>query len=177
MEPTQQTLSTQQQLFDALADNLDQQVKVYRALLEVVRKEREVLMAAQIEQLNENNKTKEAILIKIRSLDVARINYARNLALAVGADAEQPRLLEIASKLNLPNGDRLRVFHSTLELIIKRLGDINKSNEDLVKAALQNVSGAIESIKGTLQAKPTYGKKGALVTSPQNGEHLVSKDV
>lgn len=176
MEPTANSLS-QKQLFEALADNLDSQVKVYRALLEVVRKERDVLVAAQIEQLNENNKAKEAILIKVRSLDVARIKYARDLAQAVGADVEQPRLLEIASKLNLQDGDRLRIFHSTLELIIKRLSEINKGNEDLVKAALQNVTGAIDSIKGTLQAKPTYGKKGALITSPQNGEHLVSKDV
>jgi flagellar biosynthesis/type III secretory pathway chaperone len=164
-------------LFENLVDNLDQQVKVYRALLDVVRKEREVLVSAQIEQLNENNKAKEAILVKVRSLDVARIKYARDLAQSVGADAEQPRLLEIASKLNIEQGDRLRVLHSTLELLLKRLSEINKSNEEIVQAALQNVTGAIESIKGTLQAKPTYGKKGALVTSPQNGEHLVSKDV
>lgn len=165
------------QLFENLVDNLDQQVKVYRTLLDVVRKEREVLVSAQIEQLNENNKTKEAILVKVRSLDVARIKLARDLAKAVGADAEQPRLLEIASKMGIEQGDRLRVLHSTLELLLKRLSEINKSNEEIVQAALQNVTGAIESIKGTLQAKPTYGKKGALVTSPQNGEHLVSKDV
>ena len=176
MEPNKLSLNTQE-LFNALADNLDSQVKVYRALLEVVRKEREVLVAAQIEQLNENNKTKETILVKVRSLDAARSKYAHDLAQAVGADPAQPRLLEIASKLNLTDGDRLRVLHSTLELLVKRLSEINKGNESLVQAALQNVSGAIESIKGTLQAKPTYGKKGAMVTSPQNGEHLVSKDV
>lgn len=176
MEPNK--LSTNaQELFNSLADNLDQQVKVYRALLEVVRKERDVLVAAEIEQLNENNKAKEAILVKVRALDAARIKLAHDLAQAVGADAAQPRLLEIASKINLQEGDRLRVLHSTLELLVKRLSEINKGNETLVKAALQNVTGAIESIKGTLQAKPTYGKKGALVTSPQNGEHLVSKDV
>lgn len=176
MEPNKLSLNTQE-LFNFLADNLDQQVKVYRALLEVVRKERDVLVAAEIEQLNENNKAKEAILVKVRSLDVARIKYAQDLAQAVGADANQPRLLEIASKINLTDGDRLRVLHSTLELLVKRLSEINKGNETLVKAALQNVTGAIDSIKGTLQAKPTYSKKGALVTSPQNGEHLVSKDV
>lgn len=176
MEPNKLSLNTQE-LFTALADNLDSQVKVYRALLEVVRKEREVLVAAQIEQLVENNKAKEAILVKVRSLDSARIKYAHDLALAVGADESQPRLLEIAAKINLVDGDRLRVLHSTLELLVKRLSEINKGNESLVKAALQNVTGAIESIKGTLQAKPTYGKKGALITSPQNGEHLVSKDV
>lgn len=176
MEPSKVSLNTHE-LFSALADNLDQQVKVYRTLLEIVRKERDVLVAAQIEQLNENNKTKEVILVKVRSLDVARIKYAHDLALAVGADPTKPRLLEIASKLSIQDGDRLRVFHSTLELLVKRLSEINKGNEQLVKAALQNVTGAIDSIKGTLQAKPTYGKKGALVTSPQNGEHLVSKDV
>ncbi len=176
MEPNKLSLNTQE-LFNALAENLDQQVKVYRALLEVVRKERDVLVAADIEQLNENNKAKEAILVKVRSLDVARLKYAQDLAQAVDADVSQPRLLEIASKINLVDGDRLRVLHSTLELLVKRLSELNKGNETLVKAALQNVTGAIDSIKGTLQAKPTYGKKGALVTSPQNGEHLVSKDV
>lgn len=176
MEPSKLNQNPSE-LYELLVDNLDQQVKVYRTLLDVVRKERDILIAAQIDQLNENNKTKEAILIKVRSLDVARLKFARDLAQAVGADSAQPRLLEIASKMGSEKGDRLRVLHSTLELLLKRLSEINRGNEEIVRAALQNVTGAIDSIKGTLQAKPTYGKKGALITSPQNGEHLVSKDV
>ena len=58
-----------EQLYIDLTDCLDNLVKVYRALLDVVRREKEILTSAKLEDLNENNKSKDAMLVRIRSLE------------------------------------------------------------------------------------------------------------
>ena len=52
-----------QEIYNKLLDNLDGMVKIYRGLLEVVRKEKEILIEAQLDQLNENNRVKEDLLL------------------------------------------------------------------------------------------------------------------
>ena len=48
-----------------LIQTLEEQIKVYRHLLEVVRKEKDILISANLDDLNENNRAKEAMLLKI----------------------------------------------------------------------------------------------------------------
>ena len=45
-----------------LVNNLEDLIKQYRLLLDVVRKEKDLLIAADIEKLNENNQSKEALI-------------------------------------------------------------------------------------------------------------------
>ena len=45
-----------EQMYVDLVDCLEDLVKVYRALLDVVRREKEILVAAKLDELNENNK-------------------------------------------------------------------------------------------------------------------------
>jgi flagellar biosynthesis/type III secretory pathway chaperone len=146
-----------------LVDNLENLVKVYRALLDVVRREKEILVASKLDELNENNKSKDAMLVRIRSLENQRMKCARDLALGVGADSEQPRLLDIANFCGIEWSNRLRNMHSVLDLLIRRVADVNRQNEELVQAALTNITGAMEAIRDGLRPKSAvYGPKGSL---------------
>lgn len=57
------------ELLETLHDNINEMIKMYRHLLEVVRKEKDILISAQLDQLNENNKLKEGLLLKLRKLE------------------------------------------------------------------------------------------------------------
>ncbi|MDZ4660907.1 MAG: flagellar protein FlgN [Pseudomonadota bacterium] len=158
-----ETLSpNQKRLCTLLTDGMGHLIKVYRMLLDNIRNEKDLLIKADIEKLAENNKAKEIILLKLRTFENARMKVAKDLAMAVGADHEQPRLLDIASRLSTSEGNHLRNQHSVLDLLIKRLNEINKENEQLAHAALKNVSGAIGAIRDSLAGKPVYEKKGNL---------------
>jgi flagellar biosynthesis/type III secretory pathway chaperone len=163
-------------VYQQLVENLDQLVTVYRSLLDIVRREKDILVAAQIEDLQESNKAKETFLVKIRALETSRLRLARELANEVGGDRESPRLLDLANRVSAEKSEKLRNIHSVLDLLIRRLSEINKGNEDLVRSALSSVSGAMDSIRDTLQTKPTYARKGAMV-SGKSGGSLVSKEV
>ncbi len=159
----------------SLVSVLEEQIKVYRHLLEVVRKEKDILISAHLDDLNENNKAKEAMLLKIRALESQRVTAAVQLGAALDLKAEQPRLLEIAKYLPDGPADKLRNIHSVLELLLRRVQEYNRGNEILVQSALTNITGAMNAIKGTLDEKPTYKKKGEVEGHTASGQ-LVSRE-
>ena len=170
-------LSMKQKVFEKLVGNLEELTKQYRSLLDCVRKEKEFLIKTEIDKINECNAMKEQILFKIRGLDGLRMNYAVELAGFVGADTREPRLLEIAKNIGGAEADRLRTIHSTLEILTKRLVEINKDNATYAEAALNNVTSAMENIKETLMGnQKTYQKKGGYQQSADKSGHLVSKE-
>lgn len=164
------------QLYTELLGNLDDLVKVYRALLDVVRKEKEILVASKIDELNESNKAKDAMLLRIRSLENSRIRLARDLATAVGADVESPRLLDIAIHCDPKWQDRLRNMHSVLELLVRRVSEVNKQNEELVQAALRTITGSMDAIRDGLKPKATYARQGQIAQTKTDGGQLVSRE-
>lgn len=160
----------------SLLSTLEEQIKVYRHLLEVVRKEKDILMSANLDELNENNRAKEAMLIKIRALEVERARFAAEVHKSLGLTGEEPRLLEIARHLDTARADQLRNIHSVLDLLLRRVQEYNRQNETLVQSALTNITGAMNAIKGSLGEKATYQKKGEIEGHAAAGQ-LVSREV
>ncbi|KYG63270.1 flagellar protein FlgN [Bdellovibrio bacteriovorus] len=169
--------ATVERAFQKLEANLEELTKIYRSLLDIVRKEKDLLLQADRDALDESNKLKEELLFKLRAQDALRSRYAMDLATMVGADVENPRLLELAQKLaGTPAADRLRTQHSALDMLIKRITDINKDNEEYAKSALHSLNGALGEIKDTLSGKKTYGGKGQYKQGPQVSGNFVSKE-
>jgi flagellar biosynthesis/type III secretory pathway chaperone len=162
-------------VYTILCETLDEQIRVYRHLLEVVRKEKEILISANLDDLNENNKSKEAMLLRIKTLETTRIQVASDFAVMLGLPAEQPRLLEMAARMADPHGEQLRTLHAVLDLLLKRIQEYNRQNETLVQSALNNITGAMKAIRDTLQEKPTYQRKGEIAGATSSGQ-LVSKE-
>lgn len=163
-------------VFKSLETVLEDEIKVYRSLLDLVRREKEILISAKLDELNANNKAKEAYILKIKNLDRLREKAAKELALLVGVTSESPRLLELAAKMNTAENTKLRTIHSTLDLLIKRIKEINVSNEALVQSSLKMVNGALGAIKDTIQPKTTYAPTGDIKKAESLSGTFVSKD-
>lgn len=161
--------------YEKMIANLDDMLKNYRQLLDLVRKEKDLLLTSNIDQLNENNNSKEQVIIKIKALDANRINYAAELAHLVQADTAQPRLLEIAQKIGGSDGEKLRTMHAALEMVIKRLSEINKGNVMFAESALKTVNFALENFKDALTPQKTYQQKGKYKQGTQTG-HMVKRE-
>lgn len=161
-----------------LVCNLDDLVLLYRQLLTAVRQEKDLLLGAQGPELQELNTHKDFLLQKIRLADTLRQKHAQELAGLVHADIENPRLLEIAQKLPAEHGDRLRQMHATLDIVIRRLLELNKENESHAQSALRNLDGAMSNIKETLSGKKTYEKKGQInKLGPEKAGNFIRKEI
>ena len=78
-------------------------------------------------------------------------------------------MLEIARTVGGEAAERLQSIHSVLELLLRRVQEYNQQNESLVQSALANVTGAMNAIKGTLQEKSTYQRKGEVAAQAPLG--------
>lgn len=169
-------LKSREENYQHLSSSLDQLIKVYRTLLDVIRHEKEILISSDIESLTENNRSKEALLVKIKSLENQRVKYARDLASIVGTDIERPRLSDIAARFEGEQAAKLRNAQSVLELLVKRVAEINQENEQLVQAALRMLNGTMNSIKTGLQEKNTYEAHGKMTGTHGAAGNLVKRE-
>ncbi|MCB0422739.1 MAG: flagellar protein FlgN [Bdellovibrionales bacterium] len=160
-----------------LVSSIKELIKYYRALLQVVRKEKEILVSADLDLLNENNRTKEELLLKIRSKEAQRQSDAHDLALLEGLSPEGIRLQDFAIHFSGDKGEKLRNLHSVLKLLLERVKKINAENEILVSSALTNINGAMRAIKDSLVENKTYQKKGEVTDSKAQSGQLVSRQV
>lgn len=165
-----------QTTYDKLVSNLEDLTKIYRTLLDLLRKEKDLLIKADVEALNESNLTKDACLYKLRALDTARERYARELSHHIGTDSAAPRLLDIAQKISGQAGDRLRSMHATLDLLVRRVHEINRDNATYADSALNTLNGAMGELKDTLAPKKTYGRNAKMATGPDKAGNLSSKE-
>lgn len=169
--------ATVERSYQKLLSNLEDLIKLYRTLLDTVRKEREIYVKADLKDLHDINQSKETLLMKIKMVDTLRLKHAQELATMIGADSENPRLLDLAKHLAGPQGDRLRSLHSALDILLKRLTEINKENEQYAQKALKTLNGAMNDIKDTLSGKKTYEKKGHMKSGPDTSGNFVRKEV
>jgi hypothetical protein len=160
-------------IYKKLVHSLEELVVLYRNLFDLLHREKAYLIQADIENLTESNKTKEALLYKIRSVDKERAAVAKELAKTVGSDV---RLLAIAEKIQ---SAELKNLHQTLSLQIQRVVELNRDNEDYTRSALRILNGAIDDIKQAAAGpkQKVYGKSGqaASTTESQSG-NFVSKE-
>lgn len=150
--------------YEQLVASLYDLIKSYRSLLLLVRAEREILVSADIDKLNESNREKDVLLVQVRGQEKARQKHAREFANVIGADVDSPQLLDLSCRLvdMDPNkAEKLRSLHSVLSLLLKRVAENNRQNEELVQVALNNITGAMNAIKVALTDSPTYEGSGA----------------
>lgn len=163
--------------FQSLVQVLEGLIKVYRRLWDLVRKEKDLLLEAKVDELILNNAEKEDALEKLSALDSQRINSALALAKAVRLESAAPRLLELAEAVKgTPQADELKQYQNTLALLFERLKNQNLQNETYAKSALKTVNGALEDVKETLAGKKTYQKGGQYKAGPEQSGNFVSKE-
>ena len=167
-----------QQAYQNLENILEDEIRIYRTLLDTVRREKELIINADINELNASNEGKENMILKLRGLERLREKAARDLAQLVGAPAENPKLLEIATKINDPENSKLRAIHATLALLMSRIRDLNEANRLLIEGSLKTINGALSAIKEGLGSKPVYGQAGTKKEDPSAvAGAFVSKEV
>lgn len=167
-----------EQLFLELEKNLNQLVRVYRLLFETVRKEKAVLLTADLQVLPELNQAKELMLKKINELESKWMQVAVEIQKNFSLQSENPRLLEIAEIYSGAKKEKLLRFRTVLNLLIQRTSSINKQNDQLAKSALSHIAGAMQAFTDTLNKKSNYEKKGKRSESSQETSgRLVSKEV
>lgn len=163
-------------VYKKLTETLEEMTKIYRQLLDVVRKEKDFLINVDVVEINQARATKEELINKSRIADMVREKYAFELGSLIGLTQARPRLTELAAQMPLKEGDALRQLHSGLEMVVKRLQELNRENGTYAQSALNALNGALGNIKETLAGKNTYERKGQYKPGPEVAGNFMSKE-
>ncbi len=153
-----------------LVKSLDQLVTVYRHLLDVVRRENEVLVKADIHEIPNINLSKEKLVLKVRELDQKWQLSALELFKVFNVESKAHTLLELSKHFNGEERLKLEQLHSVLNMLVQRISELNKKNEILVHAALSHITGAMNSITNTLNENPTYKNSGNMKSTNKDAQ-------
>ncbi len=168
-------MNQQTELIQQLKIILESLLKTYQELLTHVRKEKEILIQANLEHIQQSNKEKESLLFKIKALDSQRQKIAQSLGRDL-INEENPRLLQLIPKFSEPISSDIRGIHLQLNLCLEQLQECNRENEEHTRSALNHLSGALSEIKETLSGKSTYQRKGRMQKGPSPAGNIVRRE-
>jgi flagellar biosynthesis/type III secretory pathway chaperone len=163
-------------VYKKLTETLQEMTKIYRQLLDVVRKEKDFLIKVDVIEIDKCRATKEELIGKTRVAEMVREKYAHELGSLIGLTSARPRLSELAAQMPLKEGDALRQLQSGLEMVVKRLQELNRENGTYAQSALRALNGAMGNIKETLAGKNTYERKGQYKAGPEISGNFMSKE-
>lgn len=147
----------------SLLDVLHEEIVLYRSLVDLLTEEQTALMAADIEALEEIEKKKETMGLRIRLLEESRQGLSDDLQRIVPLPVGEVTLTAIIAASEGMTRHRLRECQSELRGLFNTVSSLVKLNERLVGRSLAFLRGAVSIMGSHDQDLPVYGDKGCLV--------------
>lgn len=146
---------------DFLKNNLREQLKLYRQMLEVVRKEKDCLINLDLKQIRECTYEKAALSDDAAKTEAKRQQWVAALADQHSINREELTVERIVDLLDKTQYEELVRIKTGLVHMIKKVHEQNYENQDLVQRALQETQTMKQGILGMTSSKAkTYGPQG-----------------
>jgi flagellar biosynthesis/type III secretory pathway chaperone len=151
---------------------LEQQTELYRLLLTVIDDEKNAVIAANLERLNEASKTKENLLLKLRILEEQRKHLLDKLAKHLKQPVGTLTLAKLSELVGQPQAHRLAGCRSMLLEIIGRIRQANADNRDLFAHSLNLVRASVNLMNSLMSSSPVYFRTGNIHCQDHTGKIL-----
>ena len=155
---------------EELQKNLRHQLSLYRQLVDLLREEKEHLVAVRLKDVRECTYAKEALLDEILREEHRRRRWVAEAAASLSVPEAELTVETLAHRLApLDQHDGYRSLKSTLAHLIKRARDMNDENRRLTEVALRDAQELKKNILGLSSGQPqTYGPKGSVGQGPRD---------
>ncbi len=138
---------------------LNQTLKIYQDLLQLSRKKREILIAANPQALEQVTKQEEMLIIEAGKLEKLRLPVTRELADALNMPPDQVAISALSEQADSETANQLRSLSKEFTEVSAELVKLNELNEKLIKQSLDYISYNI-NILSQSKAEPIYAPKG-----------------
>lgn len=146
---------------------LTEMIGLYRAILELSRQKRELLIAVKPQELEAVTKQEELLILQVGKLEAARGRLTQEIAVASGRKSAALTLAELKELAGPAESEKLEAIAADLDRIMQELAPINQLNADLIQRALGFINYNLNLLTQSA-AGPTYAPGGRNVQdSPQ----------
>lgn len=155
---------------DELQKNLRHQLTLYRQLVDLLRTEREHVVAVRMKEIRECTYAKEALLDEIQREEFRRQRWTKEAAIFLSLPESDVTMEVVAKRIGEPEQfEPLISLRQTLLHLVKKARDLNQDNQRLVQAALKDAQALKRNILGLSSDQPqVYGPKGNMGGGPRD---------
>jgi flagellar biosynthesis/type III secretory pathway chaperone len=152
---------------------LEEEAALHQDLLSTVTKEREILRRFAVEELYENNKTKETLILKVRLTEQA----CQSLIAKLDQSADSPlTLIQVAELAPEPWKSRLLALRAELTALVEEIMSLNNRNRFLIQYTQNNLNHLYSLITFYGGNESTYDEEGRTAQGTGSGL-LISHNV
>lgn len=142
-------------MWDKLVVALNQILEIYQALLQLSRKKKEILIAANPQELEKLTKQEEMLIIQAGKLEKLRLVAMQGLVVELGISPDQVVMSALIKYADSTTAAKLSEIFQAFTEITGELNKLNELNEKLIRQSLDFVSYNI-NILSQSKADTTY---------------------
>jgi hypothetical protein len=172
VEETQQENEAMGDLMQELAGILEVEIDQYCDLLQLLRDQRERIIAADIRSVEEIVKKQETTVLKIKTLEEARKSLVSNLAQYFDSSSEDFTLLELADMVDSPYSEWFMTYQKEIVSLIRKLENLRESNAYLIQQGLHYVNGVLRIFASARSTDLAYSRNGQLEQEKKRGKYV-----
>jgi hypothetical protein len=166
--------------FEKLQEALNKLVGLHRQLLELVRSEKDAIVAADLKLIQDTSHAKEILVEAIKTTETRRLEELGKIALTLRRPMKELSLSELAIVIQARDpkrADHLRSVQNALKLLVDRVVEQNRYNAELVSRSLESLTEMKANVlgEGVRQAQ-TYGQNAQKVTPSQSAPRMLSQE-
>jgi len=152
---------------------LEEEAALHQDLLSVVLKEREILRSFAVDNLYENNKIKETLILKVRLIEQARQHLIAKLYQTKEGPLTLSQVLELAPE---PYKSRFLELKAELTALMEEVISITNRNRFLIQYTQNNLNHLYSLITFYGGKEAIYDEEGRTATE-SGGGLLISQNV
>jgi len=159
--------------FEHLLEILDKEVKLYRALLDLLQIERQCMIDLSLDKLHECHNQKETIILDLKVLEESRSDIVNSLK--NGQHPEVPTLSKIIEMAPSRYRKGLESCRSNLVSLINSIREINQINGILAERAINYTRNSLSFLNRLAHELPVYLPSGRMEQSVKAGKLICKK--
>jgi len=165
---------------EELQKNLRHQLTLYRQLVDLLRDEKEHIVAVRMKEVRESTYSKEALLDEVHREEFRRLKWVKEAATFLQIKESEVTMEVIATRIGATDQfETLMSLKLALTHMVKKAREMNADNRALVETALKDAQALKRNILGLSSDQPqVYGPKGNMgSTGPrEQGARFLSKE-
>lgn len=156
---------------------LAQEIEFFQQYLAALKLDNDLMSKLQINELEQNNKVKNTILLKLKAMDQARQNLVKQFAASNQIPETEVRILDICARATAEEAQRITALKDELQRITAEIHEVQGKTAALAQASLNWVNSSISTLKKMLTPAATYNLQGKVGNDEVFAGRVVEKQV
>ena len=151
-----------EKLLQELLDILKAKHTHFQDFLDLIKKEREVIIRNKTEELQKMIGTQERILENTSQLEESRIKVVEKMAAKLKVKPADLTMSRIIEETKEPLKSRCKDIYEQISKTLEEIERVNKINAELVKGSLDYIDFSLKALTKARSANPTYEGSGKM---------------